>query len=400
MLLLLFVLLVPGAASYNVDTIDPILLQPPPSAGGEEYFGYSAAIQRSGEARSNWVLVGAPKANATLPGGQVGVGWGAVYNCTEERCDQVTLEKDGVLKKGEVKEGQYCGSTISTDRDTSDAVVCAHKGDNMLLLLFVLLVPGATSYNVDIIDPILLQPPPSAAGGEEYFGYSAAIQRSGEARSNWVLVGAPKANATLPAGQVGVGWGAVYNCTEERCDQVTLEKDGVLKKGEVKEGQYCGSTISTDRDTSDAVVCAHKCSAGISSSYTGRDHITVGGAGFGSWTGRAIIYDTNTKSNIESPEGKPFIGARALDYFGYSQASCYDKSTKQTFLFVGAPRANFAKGRVDYLHWRDNSTHVSGPFVLANYRGTFDIGGYAGAAVACGATTPNKNQVSVVSSLS
>ena len=127
----------------------------------------------------------------------------------------------------------------------------------MLLVLLVLLVSGATSYNVDTIDPILLQPPPRAGGGEEYFGYSAAIQRGGEG-ANWVLVGAPKANATLPGGQVGVGWGAVYNCTEEQCVQVELEKDGVLKKGEVKEGQWCGSTMSTDRDTTDAVVCAHK----------------------------------------------------------------------------------------------------------------------------------------------
>ena len=125
----------------------------------------------------------------------------------------------------------------------------------MFLLVHLVLITSVSSYNIDILDPIAL----SGKSPGEHFGYSTGIQTSGSSR--WVLIGAPTANVTLRDGTVGVGRGAVYNCSEGdsgyQCRQVVLD-DTPAVKDEVKEGQWTGVTLSVDPKSSDAITCAHR----------------------------------------------------------------------------------------------------------------------------------------------
>ena len=300
------------------------------------------------------------------------------------------------------------------------------------LLLFLLLLNPAHLYNIDTTDPIKLRGPNDG----EYFGYSAAIQKSGE--GSWVLVGAPTANMTLSDGSVGERWGTVYNCSVEveQCSIVLLDTQPPQDK-EVKEGQWTGATLSTNPATYDAVACAHRytkrgkmntdnevgmrgrcwqisarghasivpdmctdlefrqddqcdrCSQGFSAVYDDVNMLSVGGVGYNKWMGRAMFYSTAT-SEVENPH-LAYSGyfSRTYDYLGYSMASCLDRDSSMRYVFIGAPRSFLMKGKVDYIMYKEGSTFMqTSPLA----RG-MSFGAYFGAAVTCGYTKLEKFQV-------
>lgn len=115
----LLMLLIPLTTSYNIDTLDPIVILSPTRG---QYFGYSSVVQ------DRWVLVGAPLANRPhLPGGGVGLGWGGVYNCsTDATCVLLRFDEELPGLK-EDKEGQWAGVSLSLDPKTNGAVTCAHR---------------------------------------------------------------------------------------------------------------------------------------------------------------------------------------------------------------------------------------------------------------------------------
>lgn len=106
-----------------------------------------------------------------------------------------------------------------------------------------------------------------------------------------------------------------------------------------------------------------------------------------------MFYNANLHKLIRI--GQHYTGkfSKTYDYFGYSIASCFDSSDNHTYTFIGAPRANFMKGKVDYFKYMTgalNSYMISGSLAKNN-----EFGSYFGAALACGYTKKDKIQVTL-----
>ena len=126
-----------------------------------------------------------------------------------------------------------------------------------------------------------------------------------------------------------------------------------------------------------------RCQAGISAAYQ-KDYIDVGGSGYYQGKGRVMFYDTKQES-IVRPD-KAYTGtwdSKVYGYLGYAMASCSEKKTTATHLFVGAPRANGVKGKVDYFTYYSSPAAVS----VKRLANGVDFGSYFGSSVTCGYTS-------------
>ncbi|GFO14766.1 integrin alpha-ps2 [Plakobranchus ocellatus] len=292
----------------------------------------------------------------------------------------------------------------------------------VIAALMVAWAPSVVGFNVDLKTAVVHEGP-----RDSMFGY--AVAQHIDQSTNWVLIGAPKAQTSQAEIVRG---GAVFRCKTDRarsCQEMPFDEDGNNVRYvpaindyvpiEDKSNQWFGSTIQSSGENGVIVACAPRyvyfsdkldkrepigacyvartsttkyekfspcrsggsgfnnqgyCQAGVSAALSkDGSRLLIGAPGSWYWQGQLFNYDTSDNRRIfaQTPEGQP---DEDDTYMGYASAvGEFDGNSTFEEYVVGIPKGANSTGMVEI--YTQNMT------VIGSLRGE-QIGSYFGSALA------------------
>ncbi|XP_076465711.1 integrin alpha-8-like isoform X2 [Babylonia areolata] len=307
--------------SYNVDTVTAVVHQGEPGS----MFGFSVAqhIDQS----TNWLLVGAPKAQTSQPGVEKG---GAVFRCRTDRvnsCQEIPFDQTGnkrqwdraIQKDSENKSHQWFGATVQSSGENGVIVACAPRYVYFSTLLDKREPVGTCYVNVASTTDYTEFSPCRAAVDDSW--YSDQYHKKGYCQAGYAA-SFSNGGQKLLIGAVGSWYwqGQVYNYNSRDTNEYVSTREGPADEDD----SYMGYASAVGDFDGDKV-----------------DDYAVGVPKGGDHLGKVVLF-TQELSNINNITGEQ-IGA----YFGSALTVSDLNEDGLDDIIIGAPFYSNFEG-IDY----------------------------------------------------